>query len=311
MKVAIFGGTGFVGSYIVDALVAVNAEPILLARSGSRPRNIQPDECRVVEGDINDDDAVAATLAAADAAIYNIGILREQPHKGITFDALQAQGATRVIRLAKQADVRRFVLMSANGVDAASTPYQQTKLQAERYLQQSGLDWTIFRPSVVFGDPRGRMEFATQLKEDIIDSPLPAPLFFPGTKISQAGLFELSPVHVADVAAAFATALTETTTVNRTLHLGGPKNLSWRTILETIATACGRKKVMLPVPALGVSTAAALLDRFEQFPVTRDQIKMLLQGNTCSPADLIGLGIEPTEFSPENLGYLQDDGRTG
>jgi NADH dehydrogenase len=306
MRVAIFGGTGFVGSYLVDALVDAGHQPVLLVRSGGASRVNRPDICDTVPGEIDDDTALDRVLAGADAVVYSIGILRELPHRGITFEALQKQGAIRVIDAAQRHGVRRFLLMSANGVDAGSTAYQRTKLAAERYLQDSGLDWTIFRPSVVFGDPRGRMEFATQLKRDIIDPPVPAPLFFPGINPLAAGCFELSPVHVKDVAAAFTIALEDDATLRQVLHLGGPDALSWRQILQTIAQATGQRKLMLPVPAVGVSAAATLLDRWEQFPITRDQITMLLQGNRCEPDDLVRLGIYPIPFNPDSLHYLSE-----
>jgi NADH dehydrogenase len=306
MRVAIFGGTGFVGSYLVDALVDAGHQPTLLVRSGSASRVNRPDSCVTVSGDIDDAAALDQVLEGADAVIYNIGILRELPRRGITFDALQAQGAIRVIDATQRHGVRRFLLMSANGVDADTTPYQRTKLAAEQHLQASGLDWTVFRPSVVFGDPRGRMEFASQLKRDIIDPPVPAPLFFPGINPLAAGCFELSPVHVKDVAAAFTAALGDDATIRQVLHLGGPDALSWRQILQTIADATGQRKLMLPVPAVGVSIAASLFDRWEQFPITRDQITMLLQGNRCAPDDLIRLGIDPTPFNPHSLQYLTE-----
>lgn len=304
MKVAIFGGTGFVGQYLIDALVDAGMAPVVLVRPGSASRLIRPDDCEAVEGDVNDDEAIAETIRGVDAVIYNIGILREFPRLGITFDALQQRAPIRVIDSAEAQGVTRFLLMSANGVEAASTPYQQTKLAAEHHLQRSGLKWTIFRPSVIFGDPRGRMEFASQLKSDIIDSPMPAPLFFPGFSPAAAGRFELSPVHVRDVANAFVEALRQESTVGQTLHLGGPDAVSWRQILTLIADASGRRKMMLPVPALGVSTAASLFDRWERFPITRDQIDMLMQGNRCSSVDLAGLGIDATAFDAASLRYL-------
>jgi len=63
---------------------------------------------------------------------------------------------------------------------------------------------------------------------------------------------------------------------------------------------------MMPAPALGVMAAAALLDRFEAFPVTRDQVRMLLEGNACPPSDLVDLGIDPKYFSSEALRYLNN-----
>jgi NADH dehydrogenase len=221
---------------------------------------------------------------------------------------LQFKAARRVMDIARHLGVSRFVLMSANGVEADGTAYQRSKHLAEQYLRDSGLDWPILRPSVIFGDPRGRMEFATQLHEEIIASPLPAPLFYPGLSPFNAGRFEMSPVHVEDVARAFLAVLTDDRQIGRILHLGGPESLSWRAILERIAAAVGRQKTMLPVPALGVSTAAALLERFERFPITRDQIRMLLEGNSCDSGDLVRLGIVPRAFDVETLDYLKSDG---
>lgn len=304
MRVALFGGTGFVGSYLVDALIDAGATPVVLVRPGQEGRLRHSGRCEAVEGDVGNENAISKTVTGCDAAIYNIGILREFPSRGITFDGLQDRAARRVIDAAQRAGIRRFLLMSANGVDAEETQYQRTKRRAETHLESSGLDWTIFRPSVIFGDPRGRMEFATQLKRDIIDSPMPAPLFFDGINPSRAGAFEMSPVHVCDVAAAFTAALRSPTTVHRILHLGGPHALTWRDILKTIAAASGKAKPMIPVPAIGIRTAAALFDRWDQFPITGEQIQMLMQGNVCRSDDLVQLGIDPTPFTADTLNYL-------
>ena len=309
-SVGLFGGTGFVGSYLVDALLDNDLQPVLLVRDGSESKVRHRDSCSLVSGDIDDADAIAKVVAGSDAVIYNIGILREVPGRGITFDKLQDTAARRVMDTARAQGVRRFLLMSANGVKPDGTAYQRTKYNAEAHLKELDLDWTIFRPSVLFGDPRGRMEFATQLADEIIDSPLPAPLFHTGLLPFNAGKFPMSPVHVTDVAAAFVKALQDPATIGQTYHLGGPETLSWREILKRLAAAKGRKKLMLPAPALGVMAAAALLDRFEDFPITRDQIRMLLEGNACPPDDLVKLGIEPKAFSAEALRYLDANARS-
>jgi NADH dehydrogenase len=304
MKVAIVGATGFIGSYLVDAIVAAGMQPLALVRPGSETRLTHADQCKVISGSVEDDAAILDLVKDADAVIYNIGILREFPARGITFARLQQQGAQQVINAAVDAGVKRFLLMSANGIELSSTPYQRTKLAAEKSLQESGLDYAIFRPSVVFGNPRGRMEFATQLCRDIIESPMPAPLFYDGILPKRAGRFELSPVHVQDVADAFLRQLQTDTPANRIFHLGGPGALSWQQILKTIAAAVGKKKLMLPAPVIGVKLAATLLDRFEDFPVTRDQLTMLMQGNVASPDDLLAMGITPRPFDVEQLEYL-------
>jgi NADH dehydrogenase len=305
MKVSLIGATGFVGTHLVDRLLAKGHTPRLLARPDSTDRVSQPG-CEVVVGDVGEDGAVVECLTGADAAIYLIGILRERRGQGITFEALQLRGVERTLAAALKAGVKRFLLMTANGVKPDGTEYQRTKYQAEEALKASGLDWTIFRPSVIFGDPRGRMEFCTQLLRDIVESPLPAPLFYEGILPSGAGSFQLAPVAVEDVAEAFVRALERPETVGQTYELCGPDAVTWRDILATIAAAVGRSKLMLPAPVLPIKALAAVLDSQAWFPITRDQLTMLLEGNVCSESDgLARLGIEPKRFETASLAYLR------
>lgn len=307
MKVALIGGTGFVGSYLVDELVAHGHQPHLLVRPGSEQRVRHADSCSIVTGEVQSEDAVREVLADCDAAIYNIGILRERRRQGITFQALQYEGAVRAIDLAGEMGVRRFLLMSANGVKADGTHYQRTKYKAEEHLHASGLEYTVFRPSVIFGDPRGCMEFCTQLRDDMIRMPLPAPLFYEGLLPRAPGSFALSPVHIGDVARAFVDSLEHPDTHGQTYPLCGPEAISWKQIIGTIATACGRRKLTVPIPAFYVKTIAALLERLEILPVTPDQITMLLEGSTCDSAAAFDLlGIEPVRFEEATLRYLRN-----
>ena len=305
MKVAIIGGTGFVGLHVTRQLIAAGHTPRLLVRPGSEGKVEQSAVCELVPGQVADPAALEECLAGADAVIYLIGILREFPARGITFEALQYQGVVDTIAAARSAGVGRFLLMSANGIRADGTPYQRTKFQAEQALKSSGLRWTIFRPSVIFGDAEGRMEFCSQLKQDIIDLPLPAPLFYPGLLPLKAGRFELAPVCIQDVAAAFVLALDEPRTESQTYSLCGPNRLSWKAILTTIAAATGKSKLMVPAPALAIQMAAAMFERYDWFPISRDQLQMLMEGNVCSENDgFARLGLTPTHFGLDQLGYL-------
>jgi NADH dehydrogenase len=115
----------------------------------------------------------------------------------------------------------------------------------------------------------------------------------------------MAPVHVRDVAAAFVKSLETPDTVHGTFVLCGPDSLSWRVLITRIAEACGRRKLMLPAPALPLRLAGAMLDRFAWFPITRDQLTMLLEGNTGDSTEVYRmLDIAPTAFSVENLAYL-------
>jgi NADH dehydrogenase len=278
---------------------------VLLVRPGSEGKVRRGEECTLVPGDIRDEEAIGAALESCDAAVYLVGAIREFPKKGITWRELHFRGARRVIDLAVERGARRFLHMSANGARPRGTEYMRTKWAAERYLQKTDLDWTIFRPSIAFGDPRGSTEFCTRLRDEMIRLPLPAPLFYEGILPRRAGAFRLAPVHVRDVTAIMAASLDDPTAVGKTYALCGPESFDWKTLVRMIAAASGTTKRLVPVPAWIVRAAAALLDRFSFFPITRDQIDMLMEGNTCESAGTNRLlRMKPIPFTLETLSYL-------
>lgn len=308
MRIALFGGTGYVGCYLVDELLNQGHQPVLLVREGSEGKVQHREKCIIVTGNVLNNSDVAVAVQNADGVIYTIGLLRQFPARGITFQEYQLDSAKRVIDAAIAAKVNRFILMSANGVKRDGTLYQTTKYQAEKYLKATGLNWTIFRPSVIFGDPRGRVEFCKQLRDDMLALPIPAPMFYEGFVPKDAGQFMMSPIHVTDVATLFVRSLPMVSTFGQTYHLGGGETLSWREIVGRIAAASKRHKWMVPVPAMVIKLAAAFLDRFSFFPITRDQLTMLMEGNICESRDLFELmELVPKKFDDSNLAYL---GRT-
>ena len=115
----------------------------------------------------------------------------------------------------------------------------------------------------------------------------------------------MSPVHVTDVAAAFVKAVDDDSLTGPLIELGGPEALSWTNILARIAEACGKTKWILPMPVGLMQAAAFLLDWAPAFPVTRDQLTMLAEGNTVDPDVLPGItGHTPIPFTAEHLRYL-------
>lgn len=296
-RVAIIGGTGFVGGYLVEALLEQGHGVNVLVRPGSEEKVRRASEVQTVAGDLASADALRAVLDGCDAVIYNVGLLREFPRRGITFEQAQYQGVVDTATAAKQAGVSRLLLMSAIGVKDPGTKYQQTKCRAEQHALASGLDVTVLRPSVIFGDPRGTMEFATQLYRDMIRPPFPAASF--------AGV-QMSPVHIEDVAAAFVAVLTDDDTIGKTIELAGPETLSWDDMLRQVAAAAGKKKILLPMPLWIMRIGATLFDWLPFYPVTRDQLTMLEEGNTGTAAALESLiGRQAQAFTAESLRYLR------
>ena len=308
MRVALFGGTGFVGSYIVDQLIDKEHIPRMLVRNGSIEKSLSRDKCEIVNGDITDGDVIREVITGADAVIYTIGIIREFASKGITYEKLHFEGAIRCMDIAIEMEVKRFILMSANGVCPSGTGYQKTKWMSEQYLKNTDLEWTIFRPSLIFGDPRGhdRPEFCTQLKKDLINLPFPAPLFHEGLLPFNAGSFTMSPIHVKTVADIFVSSIDKDNHYSETIELGGETELTWKEIIKIISNACGKKKWALPAPVIAVKTVAAIFDRFSWFPVTKDQLTMLVEGNTCDSTNYFSdNNLKPLQFNIENLSYLK------
>jgi NADH dehydrogenase len=296
MRVAIIGGTGFVGGYLVEALVAAGHEVACLVRPGSAEKLRGGASVTRVPGELGSAEALRRLVEGCDAVIYNVGLLREFPRRGITFEQAQFQGVVDTVSVMQDAGVRRLLLMSAIGVKHPGTKYQSTKYRAEQHALASGLDVTVLRPSVIFGDPRGTMEFATQLYRDMVRPPFPA-VSFPGV--------EMSPVFIGDVADAFVAALENDATIARTFELAGPEILSWDDIVKRVAAAANRKKLVLTMPLWLMRVGATAFDWLPFYPVTRDQLTMLEEGNTASPAALQELvGRAPQAMTPEALAYL-------
>ena len=305
MRVAIFGGTGFVGTHLTNYLSENNFKISMLAREGSESK-IQVDKnITIINGEIKSKNSISETLEGCDFVIYNIGILNEFANDGVTFESLQYQGLKRVVDQCSNLSIRKFILMSASGVENNITKYQKTKLSAEEYLKGSGLTYTIFRPSVIFGDPQGKMEFATQLFNEMIRPPIPAVNFFIGMN-PITGSVKISPVHIHDVVKAFHKALTSDDVNNKIFILGGPKELSWNEMIKVIMMVTNKQKLILPIPIALMKIVVRLFSWLPFLPVTYDQLLMLEQGNHALPDDLIELiGKDLHFFNNKNLNYLR------
>ena len=205
MKVAVFGGTGFVGKYILKSLKNHEHEIYSLIRNGSESKISDIDGINIINGEVYNNTSLDQTMMNCSTVIYNIGIIRQFKSKGITFEKLHYEFAKMVIDRAVHYNIKHFILMSANGVKEQGTGYQSTKYRAEEYLKSSGLNYTIFRPSLVFGKPKNDQEFCSQLRDTMLKLPIPAPLFFAGLNITSAGQFSMSPIHVENVADFFST----------------------------------------------------------------------------------------------------------
>ena len=189
------------------------------------------------------------------------------------------------------------------------------KYLSEQSLQNTDLEWTIIRPSSLFGDPRGegRPEFCMMLDKLMLNIlpfpsflPFPAPAFFTGLNPLEAGKYSLSMVHAKDVAKIFIKSLADKTTISQTLEIGGLKEISWNEIVTSIVAVTGQKIIMTPAPFGLVALVAGMLDRFEWFPAGKEQLQDLVKGSVCDSSTIFKkYEIEPIPFNVENLAYLK------
>lgn len=268
MEVFVTGGTGYIGRAVLGALGRRGHRLRVLRRPGGRP--LGAPAVLEIPGDLHDPEALGRGLRGADAVVHLVGIIRERA--GSTFQDVHVEGTRRVLEAAVGAHVRRVLHMSALGADARSTlGYLRSKGEAESLVRAAPVDWTIFRPSVVFGPGGPGPTFLSELRTKLLSLPL-HPLFGRGDQV-------LQPVASETVAEAFATALERRETVGKTYPLAGPDVVTVRDILEALARREGRtfRPVSLPV---GVMKALVpLLQRLPGFPLTEDQFSMLLQGS--------------------------------
>lgn len=274
----ITGGTGFVGTAIQKAL---KGHPVrLLVREGDiGQRN---PGATYVTGDVTDAASLTGTMEGCSTVIHLVAIIEE--HDDVTFDRIIRQGTENVIAEAKRAGIDHFILMSALGVRNDSRyPYFFAKYRAEEAVKASGLPWTIFRPSIIFGPGDG---FINQLADLVRSLPL-VPVAGDGQSLFQ-------PVSVNEVARSFAWAVDHRESIGQTYELGGPDILTYDEIIALIQKQLGTSKRTIHLPAglvRAVVTATSPLPKRLRPPVTIDQLKMLDIDNctgTSATPDLAG-----------------------
>jgi NADH dehydrogenase len=285
-RVFVTGGTGFVGRALVQALRAEGHVVRCLTRRGSEADLKGLEAIERVEGDVLESaDGLAYAMSGCDAVVHLVGIIREIPARAIMLEQVHIDGTANVVTATETAGVRRYLHMSALGTRPnARARYHQTKWRAEDVVRASALDWTIFRPSIIYGPGDA---FITMLARMI--------RALPAVPVIGTGRSRLQPVQVGLVAEGIARALDHTASIGRTWEVGGPDVLMFDELLDLIATVIkGRPVPKVHIPVAVVRALARFFENFAFFPVTRDQLLMLEEDNVCDAEPFLrAFGLAP------------------
>jgi NADH dehydrogenase len=273
-EVFVTGATGFVGHALLQRLCAAGHVVRCLVRHGSEGRLRGLGAIARIEGDVLTRRGLEEGMTGCDAVIHLVGIIREHRAANMTFERVHVEGTRNVLEAAKAAGVQRYLHMSALGTrPAAASRYHRTKWAAEEAVRGSGLGWTIFRPSIVYGRGDG---FVTLLASMVRRLPV--------VPVIGSGRQRLQPIAVEQVAAGFAEAIERPVMIKQTYEVGGPEAVTMLELLDSIGRALGRRRVRKVHVPLGVmKPLARLLHPLPGFPVTPDQLLMLGEDGVCDP----------------------------
>jgi NADH dehydrogenase len=267
VKVLVTGGTGFVGSRIVHALRAEGRDVRALVRRPERGAHLASMGVELATGDVTDAASLVAAAEGCTHVVHLVAILKGKPSD---FERIMTRGTQNVIAAAKGAGVERFVLMSALGTTSTTkdvVPYFGAKFAMEQDTVASGLEYTIFRPSFVFGRGGALQTFMKQVR------------YSPVVTVIGSGKQRIQPIWIDDVAEHFSRALDTPAAANKTFEIGGPDIVTWDELYRTIANVLGKRRALAHVPAALASSGARATQWLPGAPLTADQVAMIEVGD--------------------------------
>jgi len=280
LTVALTGATGFVGGHTLAALLARGHTVRVLARD---PEALEappgPEKALVrVKGDLFDPESLDRLVEGTDAVVHLVGIIDERG--GRSFEAVHVEGTRLLLAAAQSAGVRRWVQMSALGSrDGAVSRYHRSKFEAETQVRDSGLDWTILRPSIIHGPDGEFMQMVRGFWTGLFPPFVP---YFGAGPLGRGGAGRLQPVWVEDVARVAAEAITNDRAIGEVYPMGGPEAMSWPAFYRACRAHLPKamNKPVLPVPVWYANLVAG----WAGVPFNRDQVVMSQEDSVCERA---------------------------
>ncbi|PKK84935.1 MAG: NAD-dependent dehydratase [candidate division Zixibacteria bacterium HGW-Zixibacteria-1] len=294
MKIAVTGASGFIGRNLVAELSG-RGHSLRLLSHRRQPAADSGHSVEIVEANVHDSDSLSEAFKNIEVVYHLVGIIAET--RRLTFDKTVVEGTYNVVSACREQGVKRLIYLSAAGASAdARSKYHQSKWKAEEAVRNSGLDYTIFRPSVVFGEGDG---FVGMLVGMIGRFPL--------IPVIGNGRYELQPVYINDLTKVMSDTLENRQTVNRIFEIGGPEVLEYRQIITILKRVLNKRRGSLYLPLWLMKINAAILEKImKPAPVTKDQLIMLEAGNRADNSRLIKIfDIKLTSFEDGIRKYMR------
>lgn len=303
----IFGGTGFIGRYIVQHLAKAGYTVKIATRVPERAYflktcgavgQIVPFSCNY-----NDPGNIANAIQGADIVINCIGILRQKKKGG--FDRAHTEIPRAIATACTKQNIDHFIHISALGCDQATSKYAQSKKAGEQAVHKEYPQAVILRPSVVFGPEDNFFNMFAELSR-----------YVPALPLIGGGHTQFQPVYVGDIADAVMAVINRPDSAGHIYELGGPDVMSFRDIYHYLFTITGRRRCLVSLPFGIAKIQAGFMSLLPNPPLTRDQVESLKTDSIVSEKalKLADLGVIPTAIGlivPEYLEYCRPGGRFG
>lgn len=295
MKILLTGGTGYVGTALREELKKLGHDVRLLVRRSSLDKVEAGAGFDIMPGDILDSHACLKALTGCQVVVNLVGVIREIPTEGVTYEALHTEATYNIVDAARRVGVERIIQMSGLGARRdAPSGYHVTKYEAEEIVRKSPLRWTIFRPSVLFG---AGDEFHAQLI-DLVHKPV--------VPIIDGGKAQLQPVSLRNLVEPMARSVAMPETQGRIFEVAGPERVAFADLLQRVARHEEVWMNTMKVSSRFMRPVVKMLERFKGFPLTVDQLVMLLEDNVCDTGPFVeAFGVELDPYL-ENLDALLD-----
>ena len=297
--ILITGATGYIGRHLVARLVAQDERPRCLVRDLNRAKRLLPaDKVELVQGATTSPDTLGVAIQGVDTIVHAAFLTADRKQStGNEYEKTNVQGTANLIKVAKKAGVKRIIEIGGLGTKPDKPgSYMQGRYLAEKMLKESGLDWTIIQPSVLFGK---NAPFIKGLVDLIRTSPV-VPLIGGGKTMFQ-------PIYVEDVVTVLIKVLQDPAgTTNRTYTIGGPAYYSFTQIIDVLLKTMHKQRIKVPAPTPLVGVGAAVMEAvLPKPPLTKAAMTLFSFDNITDLKSVQrDFGFTPMSFTT----YMKDHG---